>query len=76
MIPLSHYNWSGVPPWKERLKQWLFIAWIVFICPMVMFGAVGVVYWYDYNFSKVNNTLEMSGNEPFKMIIFKEDPSS
>ena len=50
MIPLSHYNWSGVPPWKERLKQWLFIAWIVFICPMVMFGAVGVVYWYDYNF--------------------------
>ncbi len=58
MIPLSHYNWFGEPPLKEKIKDILMITWIVFLCPVAIITALTIVFWFSAKHYQINKTTE------------------
>ena len=45
MIPLSHYNWFGEPPLKQKIRDVFMMTWILFLCPLTVVATVAVVVW-------------------------------
>ena len=56
MIPISHYNWFGEPPLKEKIKDILMMTWILFLCPLIMFTTLVIVFWGGTKLIDINRS--------------------